>query len=497
MARYTTESGLVVTDRRHTRTDWSDPRSWPPNPNVDPPPPNQPGVGPNVSEGFGNQHVMVPAVFNGQPIMPPPVMPWSGWPIEWSTPNWGGATGVEDIISRVSIVFGCVDLNSSILSSMPPYRLQGEVVVDRLPWMRNPQPEVYTSWEEALKQLVMSYWGVGEAFCWATSRYADGTVRTWVVLDPSWVEVEMDGQTRGYWLGRAGEGIEVTGDILHLRYVSWPGYPHGISALEAMANNLWGVQAMEEYQANLAWRGGIPWGVLTAPANLTADKAAEMRDNFVAARMSAQGAPAVLSGGVSLTPMTINPKEMALLELRQWDEARIATLLGVPPSLMGIPTGESLVYRNIEAIYDFHWRAYLRPHAAKIAEGLSQWALPSTQSIELNRDEYVRGSLTERTTAYTGLFGLVDELGRRAITIDEIRAAERLVAYDDADALDPEDNASTLAAIGAPQEAVWAAAGISDAKIADWKQAAPAAPAQTPVGTAATQQAAEQPPPTP
>jgi portal protein len=441
MTSYVTESGLVVNDRRHVRSDtWSsDPRSWPDNENEQPPPPV--GVGPTTSEGFGNSHVMYPA------ILPPPVQAWSGWPTEWNTPNWGGAVGgLGGIIDRVSVVFGAVDLNASILSTMPPYRMArqasptilpglgpggGSEVIDPLPWMRNPQPEVYTGWSEAMKQVVMCYF-TGEAFLWATSRYADGTVRNWVMLNPAWVDVEMVGQTRRYDMG----GLDITADVLHLRYCSWPGYPRGIGPLAALAYNLFGVAAMERYQSNLAMRGGIPWGVLTAQGNLNKPQAEELRDNFVAARLSAMGAPAVMSGGVTLAPFTISPKDMALLELRQFDEARISVLLCVPPMLMGLPSGDhSMVYRNAEGIYDFHWRAYLRPKAATIMEALSGWALPSTQTVELNRDEYVRPPLNERAVVYQTLFGIVDPAtGARAMTVDEIRAAERLSAWDEPDA---------------------------------------------------------------
>lgn len=353
----------------------------------------------------------------------PPVQAWSGWPVEWSTPNWGDAAGgLAAMVNRVSVVWGAIDLNASILSTMPPYRVAGRPVVSPLPWMRNPQPEVYTDWTEAAKQLVISYMN-GEAFLWSTSRYADGTVRTWVVLNPGWVDVEMQGQVRSYSMG----GMDVTDDILHIRYSSWPGDARGHGPLEALAGNLFGAEAMERYQATLATRGGIPWGVLTAPGNLTQEQAEMLRDRFVAARLSAMGAPAVMSGGVTLSPFTISPREMALLELRQFDEARISTLMRCPPTLLGLPTGEgSLVYQNVTAIYDFHWRAHLRPIAAALMGAISQWALPGAQAIELNRDEYVRPPFAERVAGYATLFNMVDEDGQRGITIDEIRQAERL-----------------------------------------------------------------------
>lgn len=318
---YVTDSGIVITDKRHSRSA-DDPRGWPPNengPGVNEPPST---VGPTSSEGFGNTHVMYqddsPAPMTAM-VHEPPVQAWSGWPVEWNTPTWGqGAPGgIGAIIARVSVVFGAIDLNASLLSTMPPYRMIGDTVVDPLPWMSNPQPEVYTGWTEAMKQVIVSYFA-GEAFLWATSRYDDGTVKTWVMLNPTWVDIEMMGQIRRYKL----LGVDITEDVLHLRYVSWPGYPHGMGPLEALAYNLFGAAAMEKYQSNLAIRGGIPWGALTAPGNLNSDQANELRDRFVAARLSAMGAPAVLSGGVTLTPFTITPKDMALLELRQFDEAR-------------------------------------------------------------------------------------------------------------------------------------------------------------------------------
>jgi HK97 family phage portal protein len=393
-----------------------------------------------MSEGFGNENVMYPdptiqpAYTSPAWTMRPQMQAWSGWPTEWNTPNWGGSVGMEQMILRSSAVFGAIDMNSSILSTMPPYRMAGRTLIDSLPWMSNPQPEVYTGWTEAMKQVMVSYYGAGEVYLWATNRYADGTVRNWVMLNPDWVTVNMMGQVRQFFYGTKETGVDISDDVLHIRYTSWPGYPHGIGPLAALATTLFGVAALEQYESNLAVRGGIPWGVLTAPGNLNATQATELRLAFVNARMSAMGAPAVLSGGVTLTPFNITPRDMALLELRQFNEARISTILGVPPLLQGLPEGStSMTYKNAEGIYDFHWRAFLRPKAATIAEAISNWALPSTQSIEFNRDDYVKPNFTERTTGYQILFNIFDPAtGKRAITVDEIREAERLAVLDEA-----------------------------------------------------------------
>src|SRR5215510_1331097 len=66
---------------------------------------------------------------------PPTVMrpaPWSGWPNEWWTPNWNGA-----IARLTDTAWTCVDLNASILSTMPPY-LKDAADTLNADWLRNP-----------------------------------------------------------------------------------------------------------------------------------------------------------------------------------------------------------------------------------------------------------------------------------------------------------------------------------------------------------------------
>ena len=53
-----------------------------------------------------------------------------------------------------------------------------------------------------------------------------------------------------------------------------------------------------------------------------------------------------------------------MLELAQFTESRIAVLLGVPPFLVGLPSGgDSMTYSNVSSLFDFHDRSYLRTAA--------------------------------------------------------------------------------------------------------------------------------------
>jgi phage portal protein BeeE len=120
---------------------------------------------------------------------------------------------------------------------------------------------------------------------------------------------------------------------------------------------------------------------------------------------------------------SVSPRDMALLEIAQFTESRIAQLLGVPPFLAGLPVtggGDSMTYSNVSQLFDYHDRSALKPFASSVMEALSNWALPRGQAAELNRDEYTRPPFNERAEAWVKL------LAAGAVTVEEFRVAERL-----------------------------------------------------------------------
>lgn len=91
-----------------------------------------------------------------------------------------------------------------------------------------------------------------------------------------------------------------------------------------------------------------------------------------------------------------------MAELEQFNESRIAVLLGVPPFLVGLPSGsgDSMTYSNVTSLFDFHDRSYLRTAATHVMSAISYWALPRGQAAELNRDEYSRPAFDQRAPAW-------------------------------------------------------------------------------------------------
>ena len=268
-------------------------------------------VGPPEAEP-GDPHGVV--VEPGAPAIPPPrVMPsaWSGWPADW-TPGWGNS----QLNALTDTAWACLDLNSSLLATMPPYLVGASPALDT-GWMRNPQPLTYTSWEEFAKQLFWDY-QMGEAFVIATAWYATGYPARFHVVPPWTVDVELAGDgTRRYSIG----ALDVTSDVLHVRYKSTVDDAHGHGPLEAGSARLVADATLSRYAQQFVAGGGIPTSILTHPEELTAKQATDLQAQWVQARMSTIGEPAVLSGGVGYEAIQSSPKDMALVELSQLTES--------------------------------------------------------------------------------------------------------------------------------------------------------------------------------
>jgi HK97 family phage portal protein len=356
----------------------------------------------------------------GPSIPPPRIVPsaWSGYPAEWLPPAWSShAAALTDT------AWTCLDLNASVLATMPPY-LVGAASSTDTAWLGNPNPDIYTSWEEFAKQLFWDYQAVGEAFVVSTARYSTGWPARFHVVPPWAVEVDMDEGFRRYRIGKA----DVTGDVFHVRYTSRVDDAHGHGPLEAGRARMVASEVLARYAQGFAAAGGVPPSILTHPEELTSEQSAELQAQWVQARASRIGEPAVLSGGVAFQSIAASPKDMALVELSQLTDSRIAVMLGVPPFLVGLPSGgDSMTYSNVTSLFDYHWRAGLRPKAQAVMAGLSQWLLPRGTSVELNRDAYVMPEPLARAQTAEIFNRIRDPQGNPVLSVQEIREAERFV----------------------------------------------------------------------
>lgn len=368
-------------------------------------------VGPEAEPGDPDGVVFTGERRGAAPLIPPPAQPWSGWPAEWSTPSWWPHVNV-----LTDTAWACLDSNASIFATMPPY-LVGAAPSLTADWLTNPDPDLYTSWEEYAKAMLWDYQALGEVYVLATARYSTGWPARFHVVPPWMVDAEVaPSGRRRYFIGR----VEVTADMLHVRYTSRVGDARGHGPLEVGAPRLVAGAALARYATSVASSGGIPNSVLTHPARLDPEQARELQNQWVNARMSSLGLPAVLSGGVDFKPLQMDPAKMALVELAGWNEARIAVLLGVPPFCVALPSGgDPMTYTNVSQLFDYRWRSGLRPMAQALMAALSFWALPRGTVVEVNRDDFIRPPALEVAQVHQIYAGL------GVLSPEQIAEAER------------------------------------------------------------------------
>lgn len=348
----------------------------------------------------------------------PQPSPWDGWPASWGVPQWDFQSRYNAL---VDVAWACLDLNARVLSAMPVYKTRRGQVVDPATWMTNPDRTIYTSWHEFAKQLFWDYL-LGEAFVLPVAFGFDGKPRTFRVIPPWMIHVEMKGGVRKYNLGGVA-GPDVSDEILHVRYKSTTDGAHGCGPLEQAGGRMLTAGILAQYARTVVETGGVPAYTLETDQELSDTDAQDLLNQWVASRTKNLGAPPVLDNNVTLkTHQSMAPRDLALLELTQFTESRIAVLLGVPPYMVALPSsgGESVPYANVQQVFDFHDRAMIKSVATDVMAALSDWALPAGTLAELNRDEYTRPEFAERVAAYVQL------VAANIMSVEEVRIAERL-----------------------------------------------------------------------
>jgi HK97 family phage portal protein len=379
----------------------------------------------------------------------PVASPWSGWPTKdtpgaggtWGTPpmerfgdidagggrfsGYGYGRGVS-IWGRVSTAMTCVDLNSRQLGSFPIYGMKGEAPVSLPSWSTNPEPEVYASWGEFVRAAVNSMLLRGECILYVTGRYqSTGLPARFTTINPDTCDAEF---IDGRWIITLHGGTQLpAADVHMIRYQVWDPRGRGISPLDWIGRSMLTSGALERYATNLANRGGIPWAVLKSQKNIDGNQALDAQMAWVNAGQTRDGAPAVIGNAFDLVPLQISPRDMALLELREFDERRICAAFGVPAYLVNVEQAGGMTYANASDLRNQHWQATLRTLADMLATGWSGFLLPRGTRLEFNPDRYVQPAFGERVGAYQTMFNIVDPAtGQRGMELSEIRSAERL-----------------------------------------------------------------------
>ena len=316
------------------------------------------------------------------------------------------------LAERVGTAVRCLQLVCQQVAAMP-IRFRGDSPVPL--WVANPDPVWFPNGAaDATFATMASIYGWGDAFLLVTDRYVTGFPRAYTVLDPQQVTVgtDPDGRGRTYRVKQYDLRSE---DVLQISRDP-NGQLRGTSALQGYSANVQGAYFAEKFATDFYQQGGVPWAVLQSSRRLEADQAAALQAQWTARVGLRGGAPAVLPPDVTFQQFSFAPRDLLLLETREWDAKQIAAAYGVPAFMLNMEQAGGLNYSNPEMLFDTWWRTELYPTARRVEAALSTW-LPRGSWVEFDPSILLRPDLKTASEVWLAL------LAANVVTVDECRAA--------------------------------------------------------------------------
>ena len=336
----------------------------------------------------------------------------------------------QDTAFQVNAIYSAVSLISQTISALPVdsyFRFDGA----RRPFRPSPewvqQPDVDTTKEAFYGSVIVSLLLDGNAFIRIFRQ--QGRIVNLNVLNPSTVKIKRNGIGRVMFQVEGEDRQLSSEDILHIPDIVKPGSIRGVSRTEALKENFGLAIALQNYSAKFFGQGTNTSGVLEYPGNLTAEQAAQLQEGFDSRHRGWKHShkTAVISGGATYKPTSVNPQDSQLLEARNHAVADIARAFSIPPHLLGLDQGMS--YASVEQ-NNLAWVTHgLRPIVSKLEGGFSKLLkmAPGAENafIKWNLDGLLRADYNTRLSGYsTGL-----QSG--FFTINDIRRFEDLAPVDD------------------------------------------------------------------
>lgn len=197
-----------------------------------------------------------------------------------------------------------------------------------------------------------------------------------------------------------------------------PGIPVGISPISYMAQALGLGAAAEKFGARWFNDGAHPSGLLVYDGPLTKPQADIAKQRFVEG-LDGGREPATLGDGWTFTPISVPADESQFLETIQANAATVATMFGLRPEDIGVKSGDSMTYANVEQRQIARLVYPINQWTIRLEEALSE-LVPRGQYVKLSVDSLLRADLKTRYEAH----GLALRSGFRSV--NEVRALEDL-----------------------------------------------------------------------
>jgi HK97 family phage portal protein len=271
--------------------------------------------------------------------------------------------------------------------------------------------------QEGISQIVTSLILRGNAYLVAVAWDGGMNPIQWRIVSADQVSIDWDevGNRRYKINGHVMASWRVT----HVANFMLAGALKGAGIVEYCRNALGLGVALDEVAGSFFKNGIMSTGVIGVDAPLTPEEARSAAEQFVQNHSGSKNAhlPIVMGGGAKYTPMSLTAEDAQFLQSRQHADAAIATLLGIPPHLLGQVDRTTSWGTGIEvqgrAFVDFT----LRPYIHRLQTMFTGWIEKGTYA------EFVTDALT-RADSTVRFQGYMRQLTDGWANVDEVRAQE-------------------------------------------------------------------------
>jgi HK97 family phage portal protein len=372
--------------------------------------------------------------------------------------NISNVTVNEDSALKLSAVWACVRLIAETIGGLPinAYKIMpdGTRVLDydhQLCQLFKNKPNRYQNRVEFFETMTMQLCLHGNAYA-HIQRGTGGKIVSLLPLMAEQMEVNLltDGSLVYRYNSGANLAVYAPESIWHLKLMS-----NGIVGLSPLsyARNSVGIGiASEDRVKSLASNGFKPTGVLTIDKLLKPEQREQIRNQFADLATGSSDPLRVLEAGMVYQQISMNPKDVQLLETRKFQIEDIARFFGVPSVLINDTSASTTWGSGIEQIvqgfYKLGLRPYLERYEASIANTLLSTADRRNYEFEFDFGALLRGDDLTRFQSYK------EAINSGFKTINECRKAEGLYPIDGGDRAYMQAQMTPITELGTSNEPV-------------------------------------------
>ncbi len=369
--------------------------------------------------------------------------------------TYSGQPVTVDTAMRVSTVYACVSLIAGAIATISAQ------IFERIPegrkkaegheywWLLNEQANEDITASTMWTHLASSILFYGDGFLEILRpSISSSKVKGFKLLNPQRVTPFRTNDKRLMYRITPSDGgaqyVLDSADVIHVPSLGFDGLRSVSPITWAARQNIGIALAAEEYSAKFFEAGASSDIALKAPGKLNTEQADVLRASYLAraAGRSNYHVPIVLSGGLEIEKLSINPEDAALISTRQFTVEEICRVFRVPPHMVGHTTNSTSWGTGLEQQSIGFVKYVLLPPITAIQQEFNRklWPINPRYFIEFNTASLERGDTKTRFEAYRILVGRAGE--RPIMSVNDIRRLENQEPVDGGDDMSPVGKAS-------------------------------------------------------